>query len=286
MSISQALGEARTVAIPAGTIAYRERGKGPAIVFVHGVGMTGDLWRNVAPELAAGHRCICPDLPLGAHRERIAPDTDMSLPGLARIMADFLEALDLRDVTIVANDTGGAISQWLVGHHGERVARLVLTSCDAFDKYPPDPQRILAALARPLPLFWLLAKAMRFRWAQRLSIAYGDTTKEPIDPAIMAANTDGIRTLPWVRADLRRILLAVDDEHMFRAAEGLASFDRPALIVWGADDILFPPVYGRILAELLPQGRYTEIADCMTFVPEEQPAQLLELIREFLATTD
>ena len=222
MSISQALGESRTVETTAGVIAYRERGEGPVIVFVHGVGMTGDLWRRVAPE-SARHRCVCPDLPLGAHRERISPDTDMSLPGLARILAGFLDALDLRDVTIVANDTGGAISQWLVGHHGERVGRLVLTSCDAFDKYPPDPQRILAAMARPRPLFWVLAKAMRFRWAQRLSIAYGDTTKKPIDPVVMEANTLGIRTMPWVRADLRRILLAVDDDHMFRAAEGLAS---------------------------------------------------------------
>lgn len=283
MSITQALGEARTIEHPAGTIAYRERGEGPVIVFVHGVGMTGDLWRNVAPELAGSHRCIAPDLPLGAHRERISPDTDMSLPGLARILADFLDALDVDDVTIVANDTGGAISQWLVGHHGERVGRLVLTSCDAFDKYPPDPQRILAALARPRPLFWVLAKAMRFRWAQRLSIAYGDTTKEPIDPEVMQANTLGIRTLPWVRADLRRILLAVEDDHMFRAAEGLASFDKPAMVVWGADDILFPPVYGRLLAELLPHGRYVEIPDCMTFVPEEQPEKLVRLIEEFLA---
>ena len=284
MSITKALGEARTIGTPAGTIAYRERGEGPVIVFVHGVGMTGDLWRNVAPELAGSHRCIVPDLPLGAHRERISADTDMSLPGLARILAGFLDALDLQDVTIVANDTGGAISQWLVGHHGERVGRLVLTSCDAFDKYPPDPQRILAAMARPRLLFWVLAKAMRFRWAQRLSIAYGDTTKEPIDPAVMEANTLGIRTLPWVRADLRRILQAVDDDHMFRAAEGLASFDKPALVVWGADDVLFPPVYGRLLAELLPQGRYAEIPDCMTFVPEEQPEKLVELIAGFLAS--
>jgi pimeloyl-ACP methyl ester carboxylesterase len=286
VSITEALGQAKTIQTEAGTIAYRERGEGAAIVFVHGVGVTGDLWRNVAPRLAEGRRIICPDLPLGAHRERISADTDMSLPGLARIVAGFLEALDLRDVTIVANDTGGAISQWLVGHHGERVSRLVLTSCDAFDKYPPNPQRVLAALARPRPLFWLLAKAMRFTWAQRLSIAYGDATKEPIDRAVMAANTLGIRTLPWVRADLRRILLAVDDDHMFRAAEGLARFEGPALVVWGADDILFPPVYGRLLAELLPRGRYTEIPDCMTFVPEEQPERLTRLIEEFLAATD
>ena len=109
MSITQALGEARTVQTPAGAIAYRESGQGSVIVFVHGVGMTGDLG-GMAPQLSERHRCICPDLPLGAHRERISPDTEMSLPGLARILAGFLEALDLEDLTIVANDTGGAIS--------------------------------------------------------------------------------------------------------------------------------------------------------------------------------
>ncbi|MEA2347854.1 MAG: hypothetical protein QOG62_1641 [Thermoleophilaceae bacterium] len=285
MSITAALGDVKTVPVPCGTIAYRERGSGEPIVFVHGVGVTGDLWRNVAPALSARHRCIVPDWPLGAHEERIDPATDMSLPGLAKIVADFLEALDLLDVTIVANDTGGAISQWLVGHHGERVSRLVLTSCDAFDKYPPDPQRILAKLARVRPLLWLLSKGMGFRFAQRLSIAYGETTREPIEPRIMAAYTEGVRTRSWVRADLARILAAVADEDMFGAALGLSRFDGPALVAWGADDRLFPPDYGRLLAELLPNGRFTEIADCMTFVPEEQPERLVQLIGEFLGAT-
>jgi pimeloyl-ACP methyl ester carboxylesterase len=282
VSITEELGEADRIRTPAGVIGYRERGDGNPIVFVHGVGVTGDLWRNVAPDLARTHRCIVPDWPLGAHSERIDSATDMSLPGLARIVAGFLAALDLDGVTIVANDTGGAISQWLVGHHGDRVARLVLTSCDAFDKYPPDPQRWLAAAARVPPLIWMLGKATRWRWAQRLPIAYGWTTQHPIDPPIMAAYTAGVRRHGWVRRDLIRILREADDDDMFAAAVGLPTFDRPALVIWGADDRLFPPAYGRLLADLLPQGRFVELADCMTFVPEEQPARLVELITEFL----
>ncbi len=282
MSITEELGDARRIRTPSGVIAYRERGEGNPIVFVHGVGVTGDLWRNVAPDLARAHRCIVPDWPLGAHRERIDDDADMSLPGLASIVAELLHALDLHDVTIVANDTGGAISQWLVGHRGERVERLVLTSCDAFDKYPPDPQRLLAAAAHVPPLIWALGKAMRWRWAQRLPVAYGWTTRRPIDRRIMNAYTAGVRGRSWVRRDLVRILRAANGGDMFAAAMGLRAFDRPALVVWGADDRLFPPMYGRLLAELLPRGRFVELPDCMTFVPEEQPARLVELIVEFL----
>lgn len=284
MAISEQLGNARTVRTPTGTIAYRERGEGEPIVFVHGVGVTGDLWRGVAPRLAVSRRCIVPDWPLGAHAERIDPRADMSLPGLARIVAEFLDALELGDgVTIVANDTGGAISQALVAERGHRIARLVLTSCDAFDKYPPDPQRWLVRFARVPGLLWLLAKALRFRFAQRLAITYGETTHAPIDRRIMSAYTEGVRTRPWVRRDLARILTAVDDGHMFSAALGLANFDRPALVVWGADDTLFPPLYGRLLAALLPQGTYVEIPGSKTFVPEEQPERLTALIAEFLA---
>src|SRR6185503_1789682 len=123
MSITSSLGEQRTVEIPAGTIAYRERGSGPPLVFVHGVGVNGDLWRHVAPPLADAHRCVVPDLPFGSHSHPLRPDADLSLPGLARIVADLLAALGLEDVTIVANDTGGAVAQWLVGHHAERVGR-------------------------------------------------------------------------------------------------------------------------------------------------------------------
>src|SRR5690348_11027975 len=126
MSISPQLGQEHHVDIPAGAIGYRECGDGSPIVFVHGVGVNGDLWRHVAPRLADGHRCITPDLPWGSHSIPLKPDADLSLPGMARIVADFLDALDLDGVTIVANDTGGAVAQALVGRHPERIDRLVL----------------------------------------------------------------------------------------------------------------------------------------------------------------
>ena len=143
MSLSSKLGEEKSVRLPQGTIRYRERGRGTPIVFVHGVLANGDLWRDVVPRLAETHRCITPDWPLGSHEVPMEATADLSTPGLARLVADFLAALDLRDVTLVANDTGGAVCQLVVTSHPERIARLVLTSCDAFEVFPPRPFDIL-----------------------------------------------------------------------------------------------------------------------------------------------
>ena len=283
MSISTELGEPRTVELPAGTIAYRERGSGPPVVFVHGVGVNGDLWRNVAPALARDHRCIVPDLPHGSHRHPLRPDADLSLPGLARIVADLLAALDLHDVTVVANDTGGAVAQWLAGHHAERVGRLVLTSCDALHKFPPTPQRYLEVAARSRALMWLVAWTVRFPAVQRAPTAYGWVTREPIDPAIMRSFTEPIRTIPGVRRDLRRLLQAVSTRYTYEAAGALPSFDKPALVLWADGDKIFPRDHGRLLAQLLPHGRFELITGSRTFIPEDQPEALLLRVREFLA---
>jgi pimeloyl-ACP methyl ester carboxylesterase len=286
MAVSEVLGQRRTVEVPAGTIEYRDtgaaNGSGPPIVFVHGVGVNGDLWRGVVPRLAGDRRCIAPDLPWGAHSHPLRDDTDMSLPGLGRILADFIEALGFEDVTIVANDTGGAVTQWTVGHHAERIGRLVLTSCDAFDKYPPTPQLYLKLAGRVQPLMWLVGWSVQFKVVQRLPTAYGWTTKKPIDEAIMRSYTDPIRQNPGVRRDLARLLRAVDNRDMYEAAEALGGFDKPTLLVWAADDKLFPVDYGRRLAEHFPQARFETMPDSRTFVPEEQPERLAARVREFL----
>src|SRR3954452_12948655 len=129
MAISEDLGERGT----AGLLEYREQGSGPPMVFAHGAGVNGDLWRKVAPALSDRARCIVPDLTLGGHTRPLDGEGDRSLFGQADILADLLEALELEDVTLVGNDTGGAISQALVTKRPERVGRLVLTSCDAFE---------------------------------------------------------------------------------------------------------------------------------------------------------
>jgi pimeloyl-ACP methyl ester carboxylesterase len=286
MAVSDALGERRVVDVPAGTIEYRERGDGPAIVFVHGVGVNGDLWRKVVPRLAGEFRCIAPDWPLGAHSHPLRPDADLSLPGLARIVADFLEALDLTDAMVVANDTGGAVAQSLAAHHPERVGRLLLTSCDAFEKFPPRPQLYLKPAARIPGALRVIAWALRFGAIQRSPLAYGFTTWEPIDAATMRSYTAPIRTIPGVRRDMRRLLLAVDTRYTYEAAERLRGFHKPALVAWAERDRLFPREHGRRLAELLPQGRFVLVANSRTFVPEEQPERLAELVRELAAAEE
>jgi pimeloyl-ACP methyl ester carboxylesterase len=281
MSITTALGEQRTVEVPAGTIAYRESGQGRPLVFVHGVGVNGDLWRKVVPGLAGEYRCIAPDLPLGAHSHPLHPNVDLSLPGLAGILADFLDALELKDAVIVANDTGGAVAQWLVGHQAERVGALVLTSCDAFEKFPPTPQRYLELAGRWPRLMDLVAWSIRFKFVQRLPTAYGWVTSRPIEPEIMRSYPEPIQTNEGVRNDLASLLRAVDTRYTFEAAERLDRFEGPALVLWAENDKIFPREHGRRLANQL-RARFELVADSRTFIPEEQPDALVALIRGFL----
>ena len=282
MAVSDALGERRTAQTPAGTIEYRETGPvGPGVRPRRGV--NGDLWRGVAPRLAGEHRCIVPDLPWGAHSHPLREDADLSLPGMAAIVADFIAALDLQDVTLVANDTGGAVAQSLVGRYPDRIGRLVLTSCDAFEKFPPTPQRYLELTARSRALMWLVGWSVQFKFVQRLPTAYGWVTSRAIEPAIMRSYTRPIREIPGVRRDLARLLRAVDTRYTFEAAEGLRGFDRPALVLWADGDKIFPREHGRRLAELLPRGRFELMPDSRTFIPEEQPERLAAAVRDFVA---
>jgi pimeloyl-ACP methyl ester carboxylesterase len=283
MAISEALGERRTVEVPAGTLEYRERGTGPAVVFAHGAAVNGDLWRKVAPALADGHRIIVPDLPLGGHSLPLNAGADLSLFGAAEILASFLDALDLSDATLIANDTGGALSQALVGRRPERIGRLVLTSCDAFDNYPPKAIGYLRPTVRVPPALWLLTQAMRLRALQRLPIAYGWATHAPIEAPIMDSYLASLRTSAGVRRDFAALLRSADIRDMQRASQSVCSFERPALVVWGADDRFFPREHGRRLAELLPHSRFELVERSRTFIPEDNPVRLLALVREFLA---
>jgi pimeloyl-ACP methyl ester carboxylesterase/GNAT superfamily N-acetyltransferase len=282
MAISDALGSRRTVEVPAGTLEYRERGSGPTVVFAHGAAVNGDLWRRVAPELASGHRTIVPDLPLGGHSIPLRPGADLSLFGAADVLGSFIDELGLEDVTLVANDTGGALSQALVSRRPERVSGLVLTSCDAFENYPPTAVAYLKHVSRVAPALWLLTQAMRLRTAQRLPIAYGWATHRPIEPAIMESYLTGLRTNAGVRRDFASLLTRADRRDMVAASEAVGAFSGPALVVWGADDRFFPREHGRRLAGLMPQARFELVAGSRTFIPEDRPEPLVALLSEFL----
>jgi pimeloyl-ACP methyl ester carboxylesterase len=254
------------------------------VVLLHGLLMDASLWDEVIAGLP-GCRCVAPTLPLGAHRHAMRADADLSLPGIARLAAEFIERLGLRDVTLAGNDTGGALVQLLMADGDARIGRAVLVSCDAFDNFPPSLTGKTLVLAGKLPpsLFGLFMQQMRLRAVRRLPIAFGWLTKR--GDAATARWMRPILTSPGIRRDTVRTLraAAADTRFLVPVAERLAGFPRPVLVAWARQDRVMPPEHGRRLAGLLPQGQLAEIDDSYTLVPLDQPARLAQLIGDFIA---
>jgi pimeloyl-ACP methyl ester carboxylesterase len=264
-----------------GTIQYRESGEGPLIVFVHGLLVDGQLWRKVTPLLQDRFRCIVPDLPLGSHRTPMVADADLTPPGLARIVAGFLEALDLEDVVLVANDTGGAISQITAANHPERIGRLVLTNCDAFENFLPPAFRPLQWGARVPPLLSGLLQGMRFAPMRRLPIAYGWLIKRDFAGAPTREWVEPFLSDRAIRRDTVKVLRGIDPRYTVEAAEKLRDFDRPTLLAWAVEDRFFKVSYAEKLAATIQGATLERIDDSYTFVSEDQPERLAELIARF-----
>ncbi|GAB3971892.1 alpha/beta hydrolase [Actinoallomurus acanthiterrae] len=274
----------KEIELSAGTIEYEDTGgDGPVLVLLHGLMMDASLWDGPIADLSADHRCVAPTLPLGAHRHAMRPDADLSLPGTARLVAEFLDRLDLHDVTLVGNDTGGALAQLLMCDGAARVGRVVLASCDAFDNFPPGLTGKTLVLTGKLPprMFGLFMQQMRLRPVRRLPIAFGWLTKR--GDAATARWMKPVMTQPEIRRDAVRTLRAAasDADFLLGAAERLPGFDRPALVVWASEDRVMPPEHGRRLAELLPQGQLVEVDDAYTLIPLDRPEILAQLIRDF-----
>jgi len=276
----------REIELSAGTIEYEDTGgDGPVLVLLHGLMMDASLWDDVIAGLSAGYRCVAPTLPLGAHRRAMRSGADLSMSGIARLGAEFMDRLDLRDVTLVGNDTGGALVQLLMAGGEARVRRAVLVSCDAFDNFPPGLTGRTLVLAGKLPpaLFGLFMQQMRVRAVRRLPIAFGWLTKR--GDTATARWMKPVLTRPEIRRDTVRMLRAAsaDTRFLLAAAERLPDFNRPALVVWASRDRVMPPEHGRRLAKLLPQAQLAEVDDSYTLVPLDQPARLAQLIRDFAA---
>ncbi|MEX2158849.1 MAG: alpha/beta hydrolase [Dehalococcoidia bacterium] len=285
MSISASLGEQREVSLPSGTVRYRERGSGEPLLFVHGALVNGDLWRNVVPPLSDRYRCLTPDWPLGSHQPALAPEADLSLPGLARIVIEFLDALGIGSAAIAGNDTGGAICQIVATEHAQRVTRLILTDCDAFDICPPRMFAYLKVTARVPGAIYLLAQSMRLRPNRRLPIAFGWLSKRRIPNDVMDAYVGPLTSDAGVRRDATKLLKGLSPRYTLEAARRLPELRIPALIAWARDDKFFPFSYGQRLAEAIPGAQFEAVEDSLTYVPEDQPERLAELIGRFLQTS-
>ena len=274
----------KEIELSAGTVRYVDTGgTGPVLVLLHGLMMDASLWDAPIADLSSGYRCVAPTLPLGAHQLPMRAGADLSLPAIARLVAEFLDRLDLHDVTLIGNDTGGAIVQLVLADGADRVARAVLVSCEAFGNLPPGLTGRVLALTGKLPpgVFGMFMQQMRLRALRRLPLAFGWLTKR--GDAATARWIRPVLRQPEIRRDTVRILRAAfaDRRLLLKTAERLPAFERPVLVVWAREDRVMPPEHGRRLAELFPAGRLAEVADSYTLIPLDQPAELARLIREF-----
>ncbi|SCF74601.1 alpha/beta fold hydrolase [Streptomyces sp. Ncost-T10-10d] len=273
------------IVLSSGTIDYQDTGgDGPVLVFCHGLPMNETQWRKVIP-LLNGYRCILPTLPLGGHRQPMTPDADLSQRGVALLLGEFIEGLDLDDVTLVLNDWGGG--QFLVSEgKSQRVARLVLVACEAFDNFPPGPAKAAAAVCRVPGGVWLLTRLMRIPSFRNNRNGYGGMSLRGIPDEIMDGWFAPATRSRAIRRDFAKFATSAPKRETLLAwSERLRGFDRPVLVVWATEDRLMPREHGRRLAELYPQGRLVEIADSSTLVPEDQPERLAEVLTDFLIQT-
>jgi pimeloyl-ACP methyl ester carboxylesterase len=276
----------RTIELSAGTLRYADVGQGPCVVFVHGLMVNGSLWRKVVPRLP-GRRCIVPDWALGSHAVPLRPEADVSPPAVARLIVELLERLDLRDVTLVGNDSGGALCQMAMVMGSDRIGRVVLTTCDAFELFPPPPFGYLKVVARLPGVPALMAKMMRaFPRLARSPLAYGRVTKKPLDPAVVREWIAPGAAQAGVRRDLVKFLRGLSARHTLAAAEALPGFTRPVLVVWTPEDPSFPLSLGERLVKALPNARLELIADAHVFVSEDQPERLGGLIDAFVSAAE
>jgi pimeloyl-ACP methyl ester carboxylesterase len=257
-----------------GVVRYREQGTGTPIVLIHGLLVNGNIWDRLVPLLAAQGRCIVPDLPLGSHSVPMNKGADLSAPGLARLIAEFIERLELEDVTLVGNDTGGALCQLVAADHPQRLGRLVLTTCDAFENFPPPRVRPMVTALKLLAATSLLG---RLRAVRRAAFKAMPLTMQPIADEQLKSWVAPLSD-KGIRADLATVVRGIDPADTVAAADRLRNFDRPALIAWGAEDRFFPFSDAERLAATLPNARLERIPNARAFVQLDAPERLAELI--------
>jgi pimeloyl-ACP methyl ester carboxylesterase len=273
-----------SVELDAGTIHYRESGPvdGPPVVFVHGFLVDHALWADVPERMAdQGFHTFAPTWPLGSHTTPMKPTAELSPRGVARIIVSFLERLDLHDVILVGNDTGGAICQFLLDEDPSRIARLVLTNCDAFDTFPPFPFNLLFRLGKHPGPARLAMQGFRPAWMRNGPLGFGPLVKR----RLTAEETE-----PWmrpyldneaVRRDTARFLRECRAKDLADVATRLDRFDRPVLLAWAPKDPFFRISLARRLLAVFPDARLVEMPGARTFVALDEPELLTDAIVAF-----
>ena len=275
--------ERKEVQLPQGPIRYREAGAGKPVVFVHGFLVDGRLWGGVVDALSDRFRCIAPDWPIAAHQAAMNPDADLSPPGIARLIADFLAELELEDVTIVGNDSGGAMSQVLVTSHPDRIGRLVLTNCDTHENFPPGMFKAMPPIAKlPGGTFALLAP---FRIEALARRAFAPFAKTRIPDELVASWMEPAKVDRGILRDAGKVTAGMNKRHTLAAAEKLRGSQLPIKLLWAPGDKYFPISYAERLAGEAGNAELVRIEGAKTFVPLDQPRRVAEEIAEFAGSS-
>jgi pimeloyl-ACP methyl ester carboxylesterase len=270
------------VSLSAGTIHYEKSGPatGRPVVFIHGYMMSSSLWGPLSERLADNEfACYAPTWPLGAHTEPMRGGGDLTMESIAAMVVEFLEALQLHDVILIGNDTGGAIAQIVATTAPARLGALVLTSCDAFEHFPPEGSfKLLIAAAKSAPTFRAVIAPLRTKLMRQRG--FGALAHSDIDDMIEAWVQPAL-TDPRIREELRRFTGSMHRDTMVQTGARLPEFIKPVLIAWSADDTFFELEDSRRLADALPNSRLELIAGARTFSMIDQPDVLADLICDF-----
>ena len=270
--------ESTVIETPHGRVLVRDTGgSGVPVLLVHSLLVDGDLYSRLWPLLVArGYRCLIPELPFGAHATPMEADADLTPPGLARLLVEVLDALDVPTANVVGVDTGGALTQLLMANHRDRVDAVILTACDAYDAFPPRSFKPIVALMKIPGSTWLTGQLARLRVVRRLG-NLSAVTHAGVDDATLQRWTRPMRTRE-IRRDLRTVLRGMKPAHTLAAAAKNRDFPRPVLIAWGDDARLFPRRLAEQLHADIPGSRLVTIPDCAAFAALDQPDLLAELI--------
>jgi pimeloyl-ACP methyl ester carboxylesterase len=269
------------IQLEAGKIRYREAGKGKPIVFVHGYLVDGRLWDGVVDRLSDRFRCLAPDWPFGAQQVPMNPNADLSPRGIARLIAEFIERLELEDVTVVGNDSGGAISQVLAANHPERVARLALTNCDTHENFPPGIFKAMPPLAKLPGGMTALSAPFRIPFVARQAFAPFARTKIPDE--LIASWMRPATQDSGVMHDTKKVTAGMNKRHTLAAAKKLQTSDIPLRLLWAPGDKFFPLKYAERLAAEVPNAEIVQIENAKTFVPLDQPQRVADEIAAFIS---
>lgn len=270
----------KTVDLRQGPVQYFDTGNGSPLLFLHGAMVNARIWRNVIPRLEKHYRCIAPHLPLGGHTLPMHEDADLSPQGQVQIIMDLMDRLKLQEVTLVANDTGGALSQMLMNRCPERLKKVVLTNCDAFEIFPPHRFQYLVTCMKWPPFVEMMAINLRIPFARNLPFTLGDMSVKRLE--LMDEYLQPLLNQKAIRRDLRKLFVNIHKRDTLKAAEGLPAFHKPVLLAWGKRDRMFLPELGSRLADALPLSQMVWLENSKTLVPEDQPEALADLVHLFM----